>query len=83
MSTQPPYKEYQYLYRELVEEHDDAIDKVPSVVTENTLEEKLRGAMAYFEAQSFPIIYPGKSYVWLWCTPITSCVITTFQYLRR
>ena len=41
MSTQPPYKEYQYLYRELVEEHDDAIDKVPSVVTENTLEEKL------------------------------------------
>jgi hypothetical protein len=62
MSTQPPYKEYQYLYRELVEEHDDAIDKVPSVVTENTLEEKLRGAMAYFEAQSFPIIYPGKSY---------------------
>lgn len=62
MSEQPPYKEYQYLYRDLVKEHDDAIDKVPFVETENTVVEKVRGAMAFFRSEAFPIIYPGKSY---------------------
>lgn len=62
MSESPPYKEYQYLYRDLVQVHEDDISKVESVTTENTLEEKLRGALEYFKAKSLPIIYPGKSY---------------------
>lgn len=62
MKVIPPYKEFQYLYRDLVDLHEDDIDKVESITTENTLEEKLRGALEYFKAKSLPIIYPGKAY---------------------
>jgi hypothetical protein len=53
-----PYKAFQRLYDELVQEHSDAFELMEFVIDD----ELVNNAMKYFEAATFPLVYPAKSY---------------------
>lgn len=53
-----PYKPFQKLYDELVQEHTDDFSLMEYVEAE----EKVDNALKYFESATFPLIYPAKSY---------------------
>lgn len=53
-----PYGIYQQMYNSLVTEHSDDFALMEIVVEE----ELVMNALKYFEAATFPIIYPAKSY---------------------
>lgn len=54
----PPYKDYQLLYQQLVQDNPDDFSKM-EIVEE---EELVQNALKYFDAAVFPLIYPAKSY---------------------
>jgi len=53
-----PYKPFQRLYDELVQEHSDAFELMEFVEDEELVD----NALKYFESATFPLIYPAKSY---------------------
>ncbi len=57
MST-PPYKCFQRLYNEMVKDHPDDFAKMEIIEEEELVE----NALKYFDAATFPLIYPAKSY---------------------
>lgn len=54
----PPYKDYQRLYNELVQEHPDDFGNFEYIEEE----EIVQNALKYFDSATFPLIYPAKSY---------------------
>lgn len=52
------YKQYQALYAAMVQEHSDDFSKMSWVEHPELIE----NAIKYFKDQSFPLIYPAKSY---------------------
>lgn len=56
--SEPEHKLYQKLYKELVTEHLDDFSKVEWVESP----ELVNNAIAYFQADVFPLVYPAKSY---------------------
>ena len=54
----PPYKDIQRLYKELVQDNPDDFDKMEFVEEE----ELVQNALKYFDSATFPLIYPAKSY---------------------
>lgn len=53
-----PYKEYQRLYDEFVQEHPDDFANMQIIEDPELVE----NALHYFREASFPLIYPAKSY---------------------
>lgn len=53
-----PYKIYQKLYNDLVQEHSDDLANTPYVISEELVD----NALQYFREASFPLHYPAKSY---------------------
>lgn len=54
----PEHKQYQKLYQQLVTEHTDDFSLMEFVVAP----EIVQNALHYFKGQTFPLIYPAKSY---------------------
>lgn len=52
-----PYKLYQRLYNELVQDHPDAFENMEFIESDELLE----NAKHYFLERMFPLIYPAKS----------------------
>lgn len=58
MKPERQYKEFQLLYNELVTEHSDDFANMEWIEEP----ELVINALRYFQQQSFPLIYPAKSY---------------------
>lgn len=56
--NQPPYKEHQILYSQLVTDHQDDFDHMEWVEEEELVE----NALLYFKERCWPLVYPAKSY---------------------
>lgn len=56
--SEPVYKQYQRLYEDLVQDHPDDFSKMEIIIQDELVE----NALKYFEAATFPLIYPAKSY---------------------
>lgn len=56
--SEPVYKQYQRLYEDLVKDHPDDFANMEIIERDELVE----NALKYFEAATFPLIYPAKSY---------------------